>query len=290
MEALTGACPSCAVRIKQFDRFLSNRGIDVDKLRPEWARFVLGGRNEALFALDWTNYDADDHATLSMYVVTPHGRATPLAWQTVKKSELAGQRTTIEQAFVEKVHAAIPPEVNITLLADRGFGDQVLYEVLELLGWSFVIRFRGSILVEHDGIQQPASQWLSSSGRARKLASAKVTADRTHVGAVVIARANAPGHRAGRPHAARRGLGTLRHGRLPPCQQRQTSNPLAPSPGCVLVQLSAHDARRLVRAVDGRVRCGAGGTSGDHHAAGRNLRGCFRRRAPQASPYVQVPP
>jgi hypothetical protein len=28
--------------IKQFDRFLSNRGIDVDKLRPEWARFVLG--------------------------------------------------------------------------------------------------------------------------------------------------------------------------------------------------------------------------------------------------------
>jgi hypothetical protein len=78
----------------------------------------------------------------------------------VKKSELKGQRTTIEQAFIEKVHAAISPDVDITLLADRGFGDQVLYEVLELLGWNFVIRFRGSILVEHDGIQQPASQCL----------------------------------------------------------------------------------------------------------------------------------
>jgi hypothetical protein len=51
--------------------------------------------------------------------------------------------------------------------------------VLELLGWNFVIRFRGSILVEHDGTQQPASQWLSSSGRARKLAGAQVTAHRT---------------------------------------------------------------------------------------------------------------
>lgn len=175
--------------IKQFDRFLSNRGIDVDKLRPEWARFVLGGRNQALLALDWTDFEEDDHATLSMYVVTRHGRATPLAWQTVKKSELKGQRTAIEQAFIEKVHASIPPEVDITLLADRGFGDQVLYDVLELLGWSFVIRFRGSILVEHDGIQQPASEWLSPSGRARKMAGARVTADRTHVGAVVTARA-----------------------------------------------------------------------------------------------------
>jgi hypothetical protein len=31
-------------------------------------------------ALDWTKFDEDDHATLCMYVVTSHGRATPLAW------------------------------------------------------------------------------------------------------------------------------------------------------------------------------------------------------------------
>lgn len=174
--------------IKQFDRFLSNRGIDVDKLRPSWARFVLGGREQVLVALDWTEYDEDDHAVLSMHVVTRHGRATPLAWKTVKKSELAGRRTAIEHALIESVHAAIPPNVDITLLADRGFGDQVLYEVLDLLGWNYVIRFRGSILVEHEGEQKPASQWLSPSGRARKLPAARVTADRTPVGAVVVAR------------------------------------------------------------------------------------------------------
>src|SRR4051812_41467731 len=34
--------------IKQFDRFLSNKGIDVAALTPGWARFVLGGRSDVM--------------------------------------------------------------------------------------------------------------------------------------------------------------------------------------------------------------------------------------------------
>lgn len=50
------------------------------------------------------------------------------------------------------------PSVAITLLADRGFGDQKLYELLALLGWDFVIRFRGGILVENaSGEVRPTS-------------------------------------------------------------------------------------------------------------------------------------
>jgi hypothetical protein len=171
--------------IKQFDRFLSNKGLDVENLRPAWVRFILGGRPEVLLALDWTEFDADDHATLCMYVVTTHGRATPLAWKTYKKSELRDHRTAAEHALIEAVHGAIPEQINVTVLADRGFGSQVLYDVLDVLGWKYVIRFRGAVLVEHDGEQKPASSWLGASGRARKLAGARVTADRTSVGAVV---------------------------------------------------------------------------------------------------------
>jgi hypothetical protein len=175
--------------IKQFDRFLSNKGLDVEKLRPAWARFVLGGRPEVLLALDWTEFDDDDHSTLCIYVVTTHGRATPLAWQTHKKSELKDRRTAAEHALIEAVHAAIPEDIRVTVLADRGFGDQVLYELLDTLGWSYVIRFRGGILVEHEGEQKPASEWLSPNGRARRLDGARVTADKTQVGAVVTVRA-----------------------------------------------------------------------------------------------------
>lgn len=175
--------------IKQFDRFLSNKGLDVAKMRPAWGRFVLGGRQQVLLALDWTEFDKDDHATICIYVVTTHGRATPLAWQTYKKSELRDQRTEAELALISAVQRAIPESVDVTVLADRGFGDQRLYEFLAMLGWTYIIRFRGVILVEHGGVQKPASEWVAPNGRARRLDGARVTADRTPVGAVVTVHA-----------------------------------------------------------------------------------------------------
>jgi hypothetical protein len=172
--------------IKQFDRFLSNKGIDVAALTPDWVRFVLGSRPEVLIALDWTEFDDDDHAVICAYVVTTHGRATPLAWTTVKKSELKNQRTAHEHALIERLHDAIPPTVGVTLLGDRGFGDQVLYATLTTLGWDYVIRFRGVVLVEHEGERRAAEGWISATGRARKLEGVYVTERRTEVGAVVL--------------------------------------------------------------------------------------------------------
>jgi hypothetical protein len=173
--------------IKQVDRLLSNNGINVEELTPGWARFLLGPRTEVILAMDWTDFDGDDHTTLAVYVVTTHGRATPLAWKTVKKSSLGdGERTRHEHAMIDRLAMAIPAEISITLLADRGFGDQKLYQTLSLLGWDYVIRFRGCILVEVDGQTRTAAEWLPSSGRATKLVGARVTADRTEIGAVVL--------------------------------------------------------------------------------------------------------
>ena len=173
--------------IKQADRFLSNRGIDIEAMTPAWARFVLGSRREVILALDWTEFDSDSHSTLAVYVVTTHGRATPLAWKTVPKAALSdGGRTEAEHAMIDRVARAISPEIAITLLADRGFGDQKLYAALNLLGWDFVIRFRGCIQVEHDGVTKPASDWLPETGRATKLAGVRVTADKSEIGAVVV--------------------------------------------------------------------------------------------------------
>ena len=176
--------------VKQVDRFLSNAGIDVEALTPAWARFVIASRKEIIIALDWTEFDADDHATLCAYVVTTHGRATPLCWKTHTRSTLTnGGRTDAEHALIERLSAAIPEDVSIALLADRGFGDQVLYQVLDLLGWHYVMRFRGVIAVEHAGVTKAAARWLPPSGRATKLAAARVTKKKTEVGAVVVVKA-----------------------------------------------------------------------------------------------------
>lgn len=127
---------------------LSNDGVDVWALFEPWVQFVVGERTEIVVALDRTEFDADDHATLAAYLITNHGRATPLVWSTVSKATLAGQRNASEYRVVERLHECLAPTVRITVLPDRGFGDQKLYRFLETLGWDYVIRFRGNIVVE----------------------------------------------------------------------------------------------------------------------------------------------
>ena len=58
----------------------------------------------------------------------------------------------------------------MTILADRGFGDQKLFAFLGELGFGYVIPFRGNIGVtaEH-GETKPAAAWVGKGGRARKL-------------------------------------------------------------------------------------------------------------------------
>lgn len=173
--------------VKQVDRFLSNGAIDVARLTPSWAKFVIAARKEIVVALDWTEFDKDDHATLCAYVVTSHGRATPLTWKTVKKSTLAGKRNDYEYEVIERLHGALVPEIAVTLLGDRAFGDQKLYAFLSSLGWDYVIRFRGSILVENEGgTRKAAEEWVPGNGRATKIQPALVTKERSAVPAVVV--------------------------------------------------------------------------------------------------------
>jgi hypothetical protein len=172
---------------KQVDRLLSNEGIDVASLLKPWVAFVLADREQAVIALDWTEFDADDHSSLCAYLVTTHGRATPLAWKTVRKSTLKGQRTAIEHALLEQLHDWIPERVGITLLADRAFGSRELYDLLEAWGWDFVIRFRGCIrITDARGEARPADAWLGRRGHAKKMVNVRVTKEEDAIPAVVL--------------------------------------------------------------------------------------------------------
>jgi hypothetical protein len=178
--------------VKQTDRMLGNAGIDVWALFRPWAQFVVAERKEIVLALDWTEFDGDDHATLAGYLITNHGRATPLIWMTVSKSTLKNKRNDHEYRLIERLHECLATDVKITLLADRGFGDQKLYRFLQTLGWDFVIRFKGVIQVEDaEGTRQSANAWVPDSGRALILRGARVTRTRAEVPAVVVVHAKA---------------------------------------------------------------------------------------------------
>lgn len=175
--------------VKQIDRFLSNSAFDVWRLLESWAKFVIGARKEIVIALDWTDFDLDDHTTLAAYVVTNHGRATPLAWKTELKSKLKGKRVALERTFLKTLAKALPEDVHVTLLADRGFADQTFYGELDRLGWDYVVRFKDNVIVERDGVQKKAREFVPASGRATILKDVRLTGKRTLVKAIVLVHA-----------------------------------------------------------------------------------------------------
>ena len=136
--------------IKQVDRLLSNGGITVWQWFHQWVLFVVAARKEIVVALDWTEFDKDDHSV------------------------------------IERLHEILPDGVDITVLADRGFGDQKLFTMLEMMGWRFAIRFRGLIKVTHAGCTKPAKEWLPASGHAKMLRDVGITEDKNPIAAVVV--------------------------------------------------------------------------------------------------------
>lgn len=172
---------------KQVDRLLSNTNINVDEILTLWVPYVIGARTSIVVALDWTDFDADNQATIMLSLLTDHGRATPLVWLTVDKRTLKDNRSLYEHRVLVRLAELLPAQTKVRVVADRGFGDQKLYRVLtEELCFDYVIRFRGNIAVTATGGEtRTAAAWVGAAGRARVLRGAAVTADRYVVGTVV---------------------------------------------------------------------------------------------------------
>ena len=176
--------------IKQVDRLMSNAGINVWDSFIHWVPKQVSTTKDILVAMDWTDFDHDGQSTLVLSLVTGHGRATPLLWLSVWKEEIATRRNDYEDACLRRLAETIPPGCHVTILADRGFGDQKLFAFLPDLGFAYVIRFRGNISVtDVTGETRRAADWVGKAGRARKLVNARVTAKGQQVGAVVCVHA-----------------------------------------------------------------------------------------------------
>ena len=175
---------------KQVDRLMSNAGIDVWDSFARWVPQRVGAQPDILVAMDWTDFDHDGQSTLVLSLVTSHGRAAPLIWLSVWTDEIATRRNDYEDACLRRLAETLPAGRRVTILADRGFGDQKLLAFLAELGLGYVIRFRGNIRVANaDGETKPAAEWVGKKGRARKLRDARVTAQGRQVGAVICVHA-----------------------------------------------------------------------------------------------------
>jgi hypothetical protein len=141
--------------------------------------------------MDWTHFDADSQSTIALHLITNHGRATPLMWLTVKKAGLEGKRNEYEDKLLARLREIVPSETKVTVLADRGFGDQKLYAGLDDIGFDYIIRFREVIQVTdvESGVCKPASSWAPPNGRVKVLPGAMVTKEKTKLAVVACTKA-----------------------------------------------------------------------------------------------------
>ncbi len=126
----------------------------------------------------------DDQSTLALHLVSGHGRASPLLWLSVWKDELKDQRNDFEDACLRRLAELVPSLCRVSILADRGFGDQKLFAFLAELGFGYVIRFRAATFMSPTRMAPPGPP---PTGLAR--AGARVTAQGQLVGAVVCVHA-----------------------------------------------------------------------------------------------------
>ena len=153
--------------------------------------YGVGERSEILVALDWTDFADDGQATIALHLVTGHGRATPLVWKTVRKSELKGRRNFYEDEVLARLAETLPAGVRVTVLADRGFFDHRWLEALQAdWGFGYVVRMRCNIQVTAaSGETRAVAQWVGQDGRTRTLREAAVTGEHYPVATVVCVQA-----------------------------------------------------------------------------------------------------
>src|SRR5690606_36345475 len=89
--------------------------------------------------------------------------------------------------FIDLLSRCIPEDVDVTLLADRGFFSVDRCDHLDYLGFHYVIRFRSAIKVtDEDGVTQSGSEWVPTNGRARRLENVRMTGARKPVTSVIF--------------------------------------------------------------------------------------------------------
>lgn len=178
--------------VKQVDRLVGNDAIDVFALAAQWVPYVVAARPEVWIALDWTEFEADGHATLVASLISSHGRSTPLLWRTFVAAEIKGTRLSAEELVLKRLRETLPATVTrALLLCDRGFSDAARWQMFQRHGFDFITRIKAAFFVtDEKGRQKSAGEWLAPSGKATTLRKVTVTASGAPVASFVAVKAS----------------------------------------------------------------------------------------------------
>lgn len=168
--------------IKQIDRYLSNEGIEMEEFFECWIKYQVGNLKEIVVAMDWTDFAADKQSSFTIHQISRHSRAMPLLWKSVEKETLTNKRNDYEDELLNQLKENLPSDMKVTILADRGFADTKLMELLGKLGFDYVIRIKKNFYVQtKEGTTKAAEDWLSEEDKAVMIKDALLTEEKFEV-------------------------------------------------------------------------------------------------------------
>lgn len=154
--------------IKAVDRFLGNAKVELSSLFEALVNLAAGGRGRLFVLLDWTDLHDGMHETLCASVPFA-GRAVPVAWATSKKGSYLRSRNALEVALCKLLRGLLRRDVELVVVADRGFGRASFFRSLRRAKIRFLVRIRRDVhLIDARG-HGPAANRSIARGRTRDL-------------------------------------------------------------------------------------------------------------------------
>lgn len=159
LAAINGILPKHG--IKQVDRYLSNSFFNPYHLQCRLAQFIISNRKRIYVAMDWTVFAKDRQMTLTLRLVTKHGRATPLLWETVSTEGLKNNKTNYVFKLLSRLRSIVGKDCEVIILADREF-DTIdnMVKLKEALKFDYILRIkRNFTITTPEGGSRLAYEW-----------------------------------------------------------------------------------------------------------------------------------
>ena len=93
---------------------------------------MVGDRKKIEVTMDWTDFGRDDQTTLVLSLVLRNGRAIPLVWLNVRKSDLKDKRSMHERTAVQELRHALSDDVRLRGCV-RDEGEQIAQSNIDQL-------------------------------------------------------------------------------------------------------------------------------------------------------------
>jgi hypothetical protein len=155
---------------KRLSRLIHNARLGTEELALSHARALvarLPAEGGVRLALDWT---IEDRQHLLVASLSVGRRAVPLYWRAYRDVDLKARMSLYEREFVRALFADVlsgVPRRRFILTADRWFADVDLFDLLNELGVSYVIRTKSNykVRVEDRWRRLDALQWRTNQRR-----------------------------------------------------------------------------------------------------------------------------